>query len=120
MSAQVDVPKGEWRAYASDKASSKYSPLDQIDTDNVAQLEIVWRQSTVPEAVRPGGSSRAPLRSQNTPLMVGGLLYISTGVGSVAALNATTGDVVWFDTPPAHRRRDASAWQRHTGRRVLE
>ena len=32
---------GEWRAYAADKASTKYSPLDQINADNVNDLQIV-------------------------------------------------------------------------------
>ena len=37
---------------------------------------------------------------QNTPLMVGGRLYMSTGYGTVAALDAATGAVLWFDVPP--------------------
>ena len=97
--AQSGAPAGEWPAYAADKAASKYSPLDQIDRDNAADLRIAWRQSTVPDAVRQGSAVRAPARSQNTPLMVGGRLYISTGLGSVAALDAATGEVVWFDDP---------------------
>lgn len=92
---------GEWLAYAADKASSKYSPLDQIDRHNVAALEVVWRQSTIPDAVRGGITMRAPGRSQNTPLMVDGRLFISTGLGSVAALDATSGEVVWTDRSPA-------------------
>ena len=34
---------GEWRAYGSDKASTKYVPLDQINKDNVKDLRIAWR-----------------------------------------------------------------------------
>ena len=91
----------EWRAYAADAASTKYSPLDQIDAETVHDLEIVWRQSTIPDATRGGNTLRAPAASQNTPLMAGGRLYVSTGLGMVAALDATTGAVVWFDDPPA-------------------
>ena len=91
---------GEWRAYGADKATTKYSPLDQIDKDTVDGLEIVWRQSTIPDALRQGNAMRAPGGSQNTPLMVGGLLYISTALGTVAALDATTGEVAWFDPRP--------------------
>ena len=91
---------GEWRAYGADNATTKYSGLDQINTDTVHDLEIVWRQSTIPDAVRQGNTMRAPGGSQNTPLMVGGLLYISTALGTVAALDATSGEVVWFDPPP--------------------
>ena len=34
---------GEWWAYGSDKASTKYIPLDQINKDNVKDLRIAWR-----------------------------------------------------------------------------
>jgi quinoprotein glucose dehydrogenase len=37
---------------------------------------------------------------EHTPLMIDGLLYMSTTVGLVAALDATTGKVVWYDVPP--------------------
>jgi quinoprotein glucose dehydrogenase len=104
-SALVAVPHaaaqaGDWRAYAADKAVSKYSPLDQIDAEGVHDLRVVWRQSTIPDATRQGNTMRAPGTSQNTPLMVDGLLYISTALGMVTALDATTGEVVWFDAPP--------------------
>ena len=92
---------GEWPAYGADSASSKYSPLDQIDRETVHDLRIVWRQSTIPDAVRRGSTVRPSVQSQNTPLMVDGLLYVSTGLGTVAALDATSGDVVWYDTAAA-------------------
>jgi quinoprotein glucose dehydrogenase len=90
-----------WPAYSGDKASTKYSPLDQINKDTVGKLSIAWRQSGVPaelKAIWPDAS--APTNWQNTPIMVDGLLYMSSGVGSVVALDAATGRVVWFDVPP--------------------
>ena len=105
---QHAVAQAEWPAYAADTASTKYSPLDQINPDNVHELQIVWRQSTIPDEVRFGNTMRAPVASQNTPLMVGRLLYVSTGLGTIAALDATTGEVVWVDPPapedPSRRR----------------
>ena len=76
---------GEWPAYGSDKAGSKYSPLDQINKDTVHDLQIAWRQSTIPDAVRQGNTIRPSTQSQNTPLMADGLLYVSTGLATVAA-----------------------------------
>ena len=92
---------GEWRAYAADLASSKYSPLDQINADNVERLQIVWRQSTIRRR-SSGKGTRCdhPRRSRIPPLMIGGLLYVSTALGTVAALDATTGEVVWYDPAP--------------------
>ena len=92
----------DWPAYSGDKASTKYSPLDQINKDTVGKLQIAWRQSGVPEELKaayPGAN--APGNWQNTPVMVDGLLYMSSGVGTVVALDAATGKVVWFDVPPS-------------------
>ena len=41
-----------------------------------------------------------PNNYQNTPIMVGGLLYMMTGILSVAALDAENGNVVWVDISP--------------------
>jgi quinoprotein glucose dehydrogenase len=90
--------RGEWPAYAGTNASMRYSPLDQINRDTVAKLQIAWRQSAAPAEVREGRPAPPRLNNyQNTPIMVGGLLYVSTGYGVVAALDAATGRVVWFD-----------------------
>jgi len=91
----------DWPAYAGDKASTKYSALDQINAGNIDKLQIAWRRSGIPEELRtqfPEGA--APANYQHTPLMVGGLLYMSSGVGAVVALDPTTGKTVWFDTLP--------------------
>ena len=91
---------GEWRGYAASNAGLKYSPLDQINADNVKTLTIAWRQSAMPLEVRRGrGTVAVPTNYQVTPLMVGGLLYATAGDGSVVALNPATGAVVWAHVP---------------------
>lgn len=100
------VAGSDWRAYGGDPASTKYSPLDQVDASNVARLQIAWRKSATPPEIRQGPNAPVPINYAHTPLMVGGLLYMSTGYGTVAALEPATGKVVWFDAPP--RRADAS------------
>ena len=100
---------GEWRAYSADAAGTKYTPLDQITADNAGDLRVVWRQSTIPDAIRQGSTVRAPAVVQNTPLMADGRLYVSTALGTVAALDATTGEVVWFDPLPDGATRRGSS-----------
>jgi quinoprotein glucose dehydrogenase len=87
----------EWRAYHGDYASTNYSPLEQINTDNVKTLHVVWRQSLTPDVVRATALKPPPPSSNNetTPLMVGGRVYFSTGIGGVAALDAASGKVLW-------------------------
>lgn len=108
---------GDWPAYAASNASTRYSPLDQINKDNVKNLRIMWRQSVTPLEVRQRVSNLTPPAStQNTPLKIGNLLYISTGLGAAAALNAATGQLVWFDRvlpePTDKRRRTLGGAQR--------
>ena len=92
----------EWPSYASDVSGSKYLSLDQINLQTVSDLEIAWRQPVIPDAIRDGSTIRGTVASQNTPLMAGGLLYVSTGLGTVAALDASTGEVVWNDAVPVY------------------
>jgi quinoprotein glucose dehydrogenase len=90
----------DWPAYSGDKASTKYSPLDQIDRNSIKNLRIAWRQSAMPAELRQWYPNVVASNNyEHTPLMVDGLLYMSTAVGLVTALDPTTGKVVWFDRP---------------------
>jgi quinoprotein glucose dehydrogenase len=98
----AQVQHRDWPAYAGDKLSTKYSPLDQINSRTIKDLRILWRKPGVPEELRQiFPDARASYNYEHTPLAVDGLLYMSTGVGTVAALDAATGKLVWFDTPPS-------------------
>ena len=39
--------QNEWRYFGGDKAFTRYSPLDQINRDNVKTLQVVWRRAAV-------------------------------------------------------------------------
>jgi len=72
---------GEWRSYAGTNAGAKYAALDQINKDTVKGLRIAWRQSSMPLEVRRGrGTVAVPTNYQVTPLMVGGLFYMTAGM----------------------------------------
>lgn len=92
---------GEWAAYAGNDRAIKYSPLDQINRENVGELRIAWRQSAIPIALRDGlDIVNVPANYQHTPLMVGGKLFMQTALGNVAALDPATGEVIWAQDPP--------------------
>jgi quinoprotein glucose dehydrogenase len=81
----------EWLNNRGDAGSSSYSPLDQINRDNVGKLRIAWRWKSdnfgpVPEYYyRP------------TPLMADGILYVTAGIRrDVVAIDATTGETLWM------------------------
>jgi quinoprotein glucose dehydrogenase len=125
-----DTSNGEWRSYAGDVGGKKYSPLDQIDAGNFADLELVWEWTSVDHRVSkttPGGGEwSAPLDAivealveetpdlyrtghlpnptgfQATPLMVGGVLYFNTPLSQGVAVDATTGETLWVYNPKGY------------------
>src|SRR4029450_7534103 len=80
----------EWKTYGADLASTRDSPLDQIDRANFSKLKIAWRLTTNDFGPRPDTLYSA------TPLFVGNVLYTTVGTTrTVVALNPTTGAVLW-------------------------
>ena len=88
---RAGTSNGEWRTYGADLRSTRYAPLDQINQDNFASLEVAWRFKT--DALGP----RPEFNFQSTPLMVGGKLYTTAGTRRAAvALDAATGEMLWM------------------------
>jgi len=88
--AQTGTEKGEWRYYGGDDRGTRYSPLDQINEQNVAQLQVAWRWKSTNFGPTPQATSEV------TPLMVNGVLYFTAGnTRTVIAADAATGETLW-------------------------
>lgn len=85
--ARQDMPDGDWRTINRDAAATRFSPLDDINRDNVTQLTEAWSY---------------PLRAVNTavPIVIDGIMYLPAGP-RVVALNADTGEEMWAFALPA-------------------
>lgn len=92
---------GEWAHYAADPEATHYSALEQITADNVSRLGVAWEWKPG-EVERPEFGTR-PGAFQNTPLMIDGVLYVSTPYNQVAALDPETGRERWRFDPGAYR-----------------
>ena len=104
---------GEWPSYHRDLASTRYSPLDQINRDNVGTLATAWTW-------RPDSAGReSEFKNENTPIMVAGKLYITTGLRrTVVAIDAATGAEQWRYTPSETEARFRVAPRKGAGRGV--
>ena len=91
--AQYGAADGEWRFYAGDGGHTQYTALDQIDASNASDLAVAWRWQAENSDERPF------LNFESTPIMIGGVLYTSTGASEVAAVDAATGETIWLYTP---------------------
>ncbi|WP_425398601.1 pyrroloquinoline quinone-dependent dehydrogenase [Aeoliella sp.] len=92
--ARGDKPAGDDWAYVGGNAGgARYSTLDQIDRSNVAKLEPAWTYST--GELQPNGNGPT---IECTPIVVDGVMYITTGKRVLVALDAATGQQRWrFD-----------------------
>jgi len=104
----------EWPAYGRDAAGTKYSPLDQINTQNAGSLVRAWTYHT--------GDLAGTW--ENTPIMVGKVLYFATQKNRVVALEPETGKELWSYDPKSTRvseHRGVSYWpgDSKTGPRII-
>ncbi len=91
LPAEETDPRSEWRTYGGDLASTRYSPLDQINHDNFSDLEVAWRLKTDNFGPTP------EYNFESTPLMVNGTIYTTAGSRRfVVAADAETGELFWM------------------------
>jgi quinoprotein glucose dehydrogenase len=97
------LTRGEWPAYAGTYAAARYSPLSQIDRTNAKDLRVVWRWKSPDHAIKDGNSKVGPTHAnESTPLMIDGILYTSTSLSQVAAIDAATGSTKWVFDPKVY------------------
>lgn len=116
VGAQTSESDADWPAHGHDAGAVRYSPLKQIHTGNVSQLQLVWTYDTpaavprsqfpgvaVPESAGPAGEGGSPApsgrpsprQSASTPLVIDGVMYMATAYNRVVALDPETGKEIW-------------------------
>lgn len=90
LSAQTGTQNGQWKYYGGDDYNTRYSPLDQINEQNIGQVQVAWRWKS-----NNFGQPAQPT-SETTPLMVNGVLYFTAGSRrTLVAADAATGETIW-------------------------
>ena len=79
---------GQWMAVGRTHDGQRFSPLTQINADNVAKLGLAWFADF--------DTNRG---QEATPLAIDGVLYLSTAWSKVRAYDARTGRLIWSFDP---------------------
>jgi quinohemoprotein ethanol dehydrogenase len=82
-------PEEMWITNGGTLANQRYSPLDEIDTDNVAGLKGVWMTDL------KGSGTAAKYSAEAQPIVYEGTMYVPTGEDDVFALDVETGEILW-------------------------
>lgn len=89
----ADKALREWRCYGGDPGGMRYSVLDQINRANVRDLRAAWTYHTGDKRDRPRTTIEC------TPIVADGILYVTTALLKVCALDAATGRLAWSFDP---------------------
>jgi quinoprotein glucose dehydrogenase len=95
---------GEWHYYGHDPGGTRHSPLDAINRQNVNQLQVAWTYRTGELDRLAGTPFLKRVTFEATPLVVDGVMYISTATARVLALDAATGEHRWTFDPQLNPR----------------
>jgi len=93
----------DWLNVGNDKGGMRYSTLKQIDRSNVAQLKVAWTYHC--EDASPGSTIEC------TPVVVDGIMYVTTPGLKIVALDAATGHEIWkYNTHSGGVNRGIAYW----------
>lgn len=87
-----------WLTHGRTYNEERFSPLDRITRENVGELGLAWTYEM-----------RAPRAAEATPIVVDGVMYVTSAWSIVYALDAATGEELWVYDPDVPRERGASA-----------
>lgn len=87
--AAADTEPGNWMSYGRTYDEQRFSPLKQITADNVSGLKLAWH-------VDLDAAHRA---QESTPVVVDGVMYVTTAWSKVYALDPATGKQIWMFDP---------------------
>ena len=84
----ADADNANWMSVGRTYSEQRFSPLKQISASNVGQLQLAWHYDL-----------EAPQRSQqSTPLVIDGVMYVTTAWSKVFAFDAATGELAGCTT----------------------
>jgi quinoprotein glucose dehydrogenase len=113
----------DWPNYGGNKLGNRYSPLDQVNTGNVRNLQVAWMYdaSEKPDPANPGRQRNRAIQCQ--PIVVNGVLYGTTPELKLFALKAGTGEQIWKFEPHKDDRLNSNRgvvyWENGSDKRIL-
>ena len=106
--AQNEKKDSGWPAYGGDAGGSRYSALQQINSENVKQLQVAWTYQTGELKKYEGTNAKEKAAFEATPILIDHTLYFSTPSCRVIAIDALSGSQKWIFDPQVNLKDDFS------------
>ncbi len=121
--------QSNWTEYNGDKAGSKYSEAPLVTAESVKNMSIAWEWSMPDNPLWKDNPDIRTWMNQSTPLAIDGILYSSSPMAIVSALDGKTGKTLWsydpvsytYGTPPnlGFISRGLAYWKKGKDRRII-
>jgi quinoprotein glucose dehydrogenase len=95
--SQSSIADSGWPTYGRDPGGSRYSPLAEINRENVNNLKVAWTYGAGFADIKAASARKAAFEA--TPILADGLLYLTTPYSRVIALDPATGAERWTFDP---------------------
>ncbi len=116
LSARQEGETVEWPAFGNGPDNTKYSALGQIDASNFGELRVAWEWESPSVEVADANPQVRPGQFKAVPIMLDGVVYVSTAVSQAAAIDAATGETLWTHDPESWKAgRPANIGFQHRG-----
>ncbi|MEO6328064.1 MAG: c-type cytochrome, partial [Ginsengibacter sp.] len=114
----------DYPVYGGNKAGNRYSPLTQINADNVKNLQVAWSYFANDKPDTNNKNFGRARETQCQPIVVNGILYGTSAELNLFALKAGTGEQIWKFEPPKDRQqfntnRGVMYWENGDDKRIF-
>ena len=122
----MDVGK-DYPVYGGNKSGNRYSPLEQINANNVTNLQVAWMYNSAGTTDTTNVKQQRPKQIQCQPIVVNGILYGTSADLDLFAIDAGTGKQLWKFEPSKDGKRyrminvnrGVSYWESGDDKRIL-
>ncbi|SEH87877.1 pyrroloquinoline quinone-dependent dehydrogenase [Tardiphaga sp. OK245] len=93
---------GDWPEYMADKAASNYTPADSVTLSSVKKFKLAWRIDLPGNQISEKNPELRTWVNESTPIAIDGVLYATSPLSIVSAIDGATGKTLWSYDPMAY------------------
>lgn len=100
--ASFAAKQANWTEYNGDKSGSKYSAAPLVTTKSAKNMTVAWEWSMPDNKLWQDNPDLRTWMNQSTPLAIDGIIYSSSPMSTVSAVDGATGKTLWTYDPEAY------------------
>lgn len=93
---------GDWPEYSADKSATKFSDTKAVTAESVKNMQVAWVWDMPGNEIAENNPDLRTWVNETTPLAIDGILYTTSPLSIVSAVDGSTGKTIWTYDPKAY------------------